>query len=404
MSDKIYDLIIIGAGPIGIEAALYASETGLDFQVLEKDSPASNLSEWGFVKMFSPWKMNTSPLGLKKLNIKANGGYPSGLEMRTDYYLPLSQIDSITNRIIENFTVEHISRDQLLKGNKIGDPKRGDFPFLIYGVDSNGEEKYYRSKSVIDASGVYGQPNFLGRGGIPARGEKENSDQIYYHLIDLKKIDLANRKILVVGGGHSASTMIAQIEELSNKNGDISAVWLTTKKEFPVVRIENDPLIERAKIVERAHEIAAGSSKFINHLGGYWVDEIKNIDNKLEISLIDCNENIKTITCDLIFALVGYRPNRKMYEELQIHECYATAGPMKMASALLASDASSDCTADLDGGDEIYNNPEPNFYILGAKSYGRSTNFLIQKGHDQIKAVFKQITNQPDLDLYNQYE
>jgi thioredoxin reductase len=93
MSDKIYDLIIIGAGPIGIEAALYASETGLDFQVLEKDSPASNLSEWGFVKMFSPWKMNTSPLGLKKLNIKANGEYPSGLEMRTDYYLPLSQID-----------------------------------------------------------------------------------------------------------------------------------------------------------------------------------------------------------------------------------------------------------------------------------------------------------------------
>ena len=85
MSDKIYDLIIIGAGPIGLEAALYASGSELDFLVLEKDSLASNLAEWGFVKMFSPWEMNTSPLGLKKLKLKVNGEYPTGLEMRNDY-------------------------------------------------------------------------------------------------------------------------------------------------------------------------------------------------------------------------------------------------------------------------------------------------------------------------------
>jgi thioredoxin reductase len=400
MSDRIYDLIIIGAGPIGLEAALYASESDIDFLVLEKNSPASNLAEWGFVRMFSPWDMNTSPLGLKKLNIKINGEYPTGFEMRTDYYLPLSQMDSISNRIIENFNVEHISRDQLLKGNKIGDAKRGDFPFLIYGVNSSGEEKYFRSKSVIDASGVYGQPNFLGRGGIPAKGEKENSEKIKYHLIDLKKADLTNQNILVVGGGHSACTMVAQIEELSKTSSNVSAIWLTTEKEFPVMRIESDPLIERARIVKRAYELSRGSNKFIKHIGGYWIDEVRNKNTKLEISLIDNIENKKTIDCDLIFALVGYRPDRKIYEELQVHECYASAGPMKLASALLSADATSDCTAELVGGDEIYNNPEPNFYILGAKSYGRSTNFLIQKGHDQIKAVFKQITNQPDLDLY----
>ena len=34
--DKIYDLIIIGAGPAGLTASIYASRAGLDFIVIDK--------------------------------------------------------------------------------------------------------------------------------------------------------------------------------------------------------------------------------------------------------------------------------------------------------------------------------------------------------------------------------
>ena len=45
-------------------------------------------------------------------------------------------------------------------------------------------------------------------------------------------------------------------------------------------------------------------------------------------------------------------------------------------------------------------NPEPAFFILGAKSYGRNSAFLLQIGHAQIRSVFQLLQTQPDLDLY----
>jgi hypothetical protein len=45
-------------------------------------------------------------------------------------------------------------------------------------------------------------------------------------------------------------------------------------------------------------------------------------------------------------------------------------------------------------------NPEPNFYILGMKSYGRASNFLLRTGFEQVREAFTLVLNKPDLDLY----
>jgi hypothetical protein len=45
-------------------------------------------------------------------------------------------------------------------------------------------------------------------------------------------------------------------------------------------------------------------------------------------------------------------------------------------------------------------NPEPDFYILGAKSYGRNSRFLIATGLKQIRDLFTIIGDREDLDLY----
>ena len=45
-------------------------------------------------------------------------------------------------------------------------------------------------------------------------------------------------------------------------------------------------------------------------------------------------------------------------------------------------------------------NPEANFFILGAKSYGRNSHFLLKTGFEQVREVFTLITGKPDLDLY----
>ena len=38
--------------------------------------------------------------------------------------------------------------------------------------------------------------------------------------------------------------------------------------------------------------------------------------------------------------------------------------------------------------------------MLGAKSYGRDSGFLLRDGHDQIRRVFAQLAGNARLDLY----
>ena len=74
-----------------------------------------------------------------------------------------------------------------------------------------------------------------------------------------------------------------------------------------------------------------------------------------------------------------------------MHYCYATQGPMKLASALMASTGSTsgDCLAQSAPGRQTMLNPEPGFFILGMKSYGRSSAFLLRLGHEQVQLVLE---------------
>ncbi len=91
-------------------------------------------------------------------------------------------------------------------------------------------------------------------------------------------------------------------------------------------------------------------------------------------------------------SLTGFVGDHTIYRQLQVHECYATSGPMKLAAALLGS-SSEDCLAQESHGAETLINPEPNFFILGAKSYGRNTTFLMRVGWQQVDEVFSLLTD-----------
>src|SRR5438034_897355 len=60
-------LAILGAGPVGLEAALHAATLKLPFDVFERGQPAEHVRRWGHVRLFSPFGMNVTPLGLGAL-------------------------------------------------------------------------------------------------------------------------------------------------------------------------------------------------------------------------------------------------------------------------------------------------------------------------------------------------
>ena len=47
---------------------------------------------------------------------------------------------------------------------------------------------------------------------------------------------------------------------------------------------------------------------------------------------------------------------------------------------------------------------EPDFYVLGAKSYGRRSDFFYWEGLLQIRDLFTRLGDRADLDLYASYE
>ena len=93
------------------------------------------------------------------------------------------------------------------------------------------------------------------------------------------------------------------------------------------------------------------------------------------------------IAVDRILSLTGAVGDHGLYRQLQVHECYATCGPIKLSAALLGA-GSSDCLAQTTHGADTLTNPEPNFFILGAKSYGRNNTFLMRIGWEQVGEVF----------------
>ena len=58
-------IAVIGAGPVRLEAALEATQLGYPVTVYERGDVGEALGQWGHVRLFTPFGMNASPLGLE---------------------------------------------------------------------------------------------------------------------------------------------------------------------------------------------------------------------------------------------------------------------------------------------------------------------------------------------------
>ncbi len=400
-------IAIVGAGPIGLEAALFAKLSGYQVAVYERGTIAENLRSWGHVRLFSPFGWNASPWGRDALQ-EAGHTLPHEVELLTGqefvdrYLLPLSQLPELADCIHTETEVQAIGRRKQLKQDHIGNPARGQSPFQLLIAHPEGEGRVF-ADSVLDCSGTFPHHNWAGTGGAPCPGERRFLDQTHYQLPDILGADqdrFANRMVLIIGGGYSAATAIVAIGELAKSAPQTKAVWLTrTESEVPIAVIESDALPERKRLTRTANQLALDSEGPIDwRSGSEMVSIIKAEEGRLRITLENDEGTVEKIVADHVLAQVGYRPDRTLYEELQVHECYASQGPMKLAAALLG-ETSTDCLAQTSPGGDTLKNPEPNFYLLGAKSYGRNSRFLLKIGIEQIREVFSLIAQHQTLPI-----
>lgn len=406
-------IAILGGGPIGLEAALYARFLGYRTALYERGSLAENLRNWGHVRLFSPWRMNVTPLGLAAIRTHdpawqppADDALVTGREFAATYLARLAQTDLLAGVVHEQTEVVAVGRSGLLKTDWPGDPDRGDEPFRLLLRDAAGE-RMETADIVFDATGTYGHPNWLGASGVPAVGERAHRGTIEYGLPDVlgeARSHYADRRVLVVGSGFSAATTVVHLAQLAADHPQTRITWLSrhddaARREVPLPRIPHDRLPQRDALAAAANGLAQQTAGPVTFWPGTVVEQIARDGATGEFAVQLSGRHAGPIVVDRIIAQVGYRPNRELYAELQIHECYATAGPMKLAAALLGT-ASGDCLDQRSHGPQTLVNPEPNFFILGAKSYGRSSQFLLTVGHEQIRDIFRHLSDCETLDLY----
>jgi thioredoxin reductase len=400
-------LAILGGGPIGLEAALQAATLKLPFTLYERGRIGEHLHRWGHVRLFSPFGMNSTPLGRARLRADrlrqetpADPDILTGREHLGAYLEPLAQSPLLREHIRTETTVLHIGRRGLLKEEYPGDPRRGSHPFLLL-VRHNNRESLEEADIVLDCTGTYSQPRSLGEGGIPAAGETAARPHIAWGLEDVfgeRRAAYADKTTLVVGAGYSAATSVCQLAKLAEKHTATWVIWLARGGGTqPIKRFVNDPLKERDQLAVRANMLATRGDGNVEFHPQTVVTAIEcaGTDRGFKVRAICAGKEV-TWEADRLIANVGYTPDNALYRELQIQESYASLGPINLASALLKH-AGSDCLNVPSQGGAVLRNPEPNFFILGAKSYGRNSNFLLRAGFEQVREMFALITGSSEL-------
>jgi len=288
----------------------------------------------------------------------------------------------------EGARVAGVARDGLAKGRMSG---RSERPFLLRIENARGEPvAVERAEIVIDASGVYGTANATGSGGLAASGEETLDGRMERHLPEIlgsARVRYAGKRILLVGDGRSAANAIIDLDELVRAG----AAGSRTQVEW-VHRDRGGEALAPISQAER-DELPAREATWIRHHAGAVIAGYRALPSGvIEVTLEDARGAERRVEVDRVLALVGYRPDLALLRELQIHLCYASEGPMALAAAILAAQAAdpgaaAGCLGQVSHGPETLKNPEPDFYVLGAKSYGRNPRFLLRLAHAQIDDV-----------------
>ncbi len=383
-------LVIVGAGPIGLAAAAQAHSRGLPTLVLEAGPAAgASVSEWGHVRLFSAWRELVDPAA--EVLLTASGwvrpdpdSYPTGDDWVEQYLAPLATALDATDLVEIRFGsrvvgVAKQGRDRLV------DSGRETSPFTVHLASGSGRTRLAAS-AVIDASGTWTGPNPLGGDGLPALGEPEQSDQIFYGIPDFTdpqvRARYAGKYVAVAGRGASAQNTLVGLTGLSAEAPGTRVAWLVRRPgtEEAFGGGDNDQLEARGALGQRAQQaVAAGPVEVVT---SFRTAEVATDGGRLSLTSVD-GRTVAGI--DEVIVVTGFRPDLTWLTEVRLDLDPVLSAPTKLAP-LIDPNVHSCGTVYPHGAAELHQ-PEEGLYLAGMKSYGRAPSFLALTGFEQTRSI-----------------
>lgn len=385
-----YPVAIIGGGPVGLAAVAHLLERGETPILFEAgDTVGTNVRDWGHVRMFSPWEYTVDSASVRLLEshgwqMPPKDTLPTGDDLYTQYMCHLAELPSVREAIQLGAKVIAVSRSHI---DKMKDKGRDEAPFILHVEYKDGHEAWIEARAVIDATGTWHQPNFIGSNGLPAIGEKQLQERIAYGIPDVKdkaKSRYANQRVMVVGSGHSAINVLLDLVSLQHDYPNTQAIWVLRSTNLQKIYggQENDALEARGQLGVRIKSaVDAGT---IDIVAPFHIRQINSTNEGLHVTGQMKGEQ-RTIQVDEIIACTGARPNLDILRELRLDldpslESTRVLGPMIDPNI-------HSCGTVPPHGEVELRQPEKDFYVVGMKSYGRAPTFLLATGYEQVRSV-----------------
>jgi thioredoxin reductase (NADPH) len=199
---KVWDLVIVGAGPAGLAAAVYAASEGLDALVIEKSSPGGQAGSSSKIENYL--------------------GFPLGISGQELAGRAITQAEKFGARIMIAHRVVRLNCESR--------------PYEV--VLDNGNTLAARAV-VISTGAQYNKPRIENLTGFEGRG-------IYYGATFMEAQLCEDDDVIVVGGGNSAGQAAIFLAQTARKvymlvrSGELS----DTMSRYLIQRIDANPKIE----------------------------------------------------------------------------------------------------------------------------------------------------------------